>query len=101
MGDQRKSPKQKETEAEKKESASLAAIEESQRYSRVFGTADGKKVLRDMMLKCCYQTPITVTSTIGVDTHGMIHNAALHKNYVWLRSKINNEILRDVENPLE
>ena len=101
MAGQRKSPEQKEKEAELKAAQALKAKEESQLYSRVFSTGEGKKVLAEIMKRCCYQNQIVVSTANGVDVNGTLHNAALQKHYVWLRSKINNEILRDVENPLE
>ena len=94
-------PEQKEAAVAKAKLAAIKAKEEAQLFDRVFSTPDGKKVLAQIMLKCNYQTQITVSTANGIDTNGMVHNAALHKHYLWLRSKVKPDTLRDVENPLE
>ena len=99
--DRLKTPVERETEAALKEAAKVRAKEDAQLFSRVFSTGDGKRVLIMIKDRCCYQSQITMKATGGVDVNGTLHNAALHKHYLWLRQHISPEILRDVENPLE
>ena len=92
---------QREAAVAKAKALAIKTKEEAQLFDRVFSTPDGKQVLTQIMLKCNYQTQITVATNSGIDTNGMVHNAALHKHYLWLRQKIKPDTLRDVENPLE
>ncbi len=71
---------------------------EAQAISRAFSTPDGIRALTAIMVRCCYQSEIPVTSSTGLDVNGMIHNAALHKHYLWLRNQIDKETLIQVEN---
>lgn len=96
-----KTDEQREAEAELAKLAKIKAAEDSQLFDRVFSTGDGKRVLGAIMKRCCFHNQITVVNTNGVDVQGMIHNAALHKHYLWLRQFIKPEVLREVENPLE
>jgi len=93
----RKTEGQKEAESQKKEDATKQRISEQQAISRAFSTADGKKALRAIMEKCCYQTQVTASTATGIDTQSMIHNGALQKHYLWLRQHIAPETLIEIE----
>jgi len=95
---QRKSPKTLEAEEKKRQVALDAQLAESQSMARAFATPDGRKALRTIMLRCCYQSQITAsTPGVGVDTNAMIHNGALQKHYLWLRQYVDRDTLVAVE----
>ena len=80
----------------KAEAGDLAKAD-AQAFGRAFATADGRVALRRIMEVCNYQKPITVLLGSGVDMPGTMHNAALHKHYLWLRSHVDKETLKEVE----
>jgi len=92
---------QREAAVAKAKALAIKTKEEAQLFDRVFSTPDGKKVLTQIMIKCYHQSSTILTTQHGVDKDGMLINAALHKHYLWLRSKVKPDTLRDVENPLE
>ncbi len=93
----RKTPEQREREAEAQELMALKRKEAAGAIGRAFATADGRVALRAIMDKCHYQTQLTVTSVTGIDEKGTQHNVALRDHYIWLRKQIGRETLIAVE----
>lgn len=94
----RKTPEQKEAEVERKDQIKRKAQITEQAIRRTFATSDGRIALYEIMDRCCYQRQITATTAkAGVDTRAMMHNAALHKHYLWLRQYVDADTLIAVE----
>jgi hypothetical protein len=96
----RQTPEQKEQAAEKAAALKIKQKEDAGIFTRTFATEDGRKALRIIMGRCCYQRPVSfMTADGGINTNNMIHNGAMQGFYLWLRSQINNpEVLISVEN---
>lgn len=87
----RKTQEQKDEEARILEARRKKIEEDKYLFTRVFNSADGKRVLNVLMKRCKYQSPISSTVADGsLSTENMIHNAALQGLYLWLRKQINN-----------
>jgi hypothetical protein len=96
--DRRKSPKTLEAEQKRKEEQAVPAKVIAEAMRRAFATADGRIALREIMIRCNYQKQITATAPgVGVDPDAMVHNAALHKHYLWLRQHVDRDSLISVE----
>ena len=94
----RKTEEQKEAEAARKEELARLQEKTTGAIRRTFATADGRIALRAIMERCHYQLSITATApNVGVDTNATLHNAALHKHYLWLRQYIDHKSLIAVE----
>lgn len=98
-------PKNRKTDEEKAFEAELEAQKKIKReedagiFTRTFATSDGRKALKMIMQRCCYQKPVSFMTDDGaINTNNMIHNGAMQGFYLWLRKQINNpEVLTSVE----
>lgn len=95
----RKTEEQREREAILKEELQKKHERDSKVISETFSTDAGRRTLRLIMERCCYQKPITfIDNETRVNKDNMIHNAAMQGFYLWLRKQIDRDTLIAVEN---
>lgn len=94
----RKTKDQKAEEARVKQLIAKRAKRDAQILDKTFSTDSGKRALKILMERCCYQKPVSATDAGGaLNENNMIHNGALQGFYLWLRKQINPKTLSIVE----
>jgi len=98
-GEARKTKEEKDLEEFKRQKQQELLERTEKVMTETFSTTAGKRALRMIMERCCYQKPITfVDNETRVNTDNMIHNAAMQGFYLWLRKQIDRDTLIAVEN---
>ena len=94
----RKTPEQKVEEAREKALLIKRAKRDQQILDKTFSTDSGRRALKILMDRCCYQKPVSAMGSDGkLSTENMIHNGALQGLYIWLRKQISAKTLASVE----
>lgn len=94
----RKSKEQKAKEAKQKDLNEKRAKRDAKILDKTFSTDSGKRALKIIMDRCCYQKPVSALDSGGrISTDNMIHNGAMQGFYLWLRKHINVKTLRTIE----
>lgn len=99
---ERKSPsdvKLEKAEAVKLEVIAMKRVARDKAVVRnTFATDDGRRCLKILMDKCCYQAPVSHRCADGIlHSENLQHNAALQGLYLWIRKHIDKDTLIAVE----
>jgi len=96
--EKRKTPKQIAETIRQKELSIKRAKRDAAVLDKTFSTDSGKRSLKILMERCCYQKPVSAMGSDGkLSTENMIHNGALQGFYLWLRKQVNAKTLVSVE----
>ena len=91
-----------ETKKESLEAVKAQAESDAQCIRRTFNGADGRRTLKLLKERMCYQSPVTTHTKDGLlASENLQHNAALQGMYLWLRKFISRDALISVEIPSE
>lgn len=94
----RKTDEQKQEEARQKVLITKRAKRDSMVLDKAFSTDSGKRALKIIMERSCYQKPVSALGSDGkLCTENMIHNGAMQGFYLWLRKQINPKTLAMIE----